>query len=247
MRTLLVVALGAAVAACGSPSAAVKPASSVQSADPTVERATPAPSIAWKDGAFATTGLPAIARGGEVIVLAYKDNDQSRGFPNLRIEVRDRHDATVWKVPVMLPTEYEQLSPDGTLTPELGKRIGHANAELQRLHGIHDFVPMHALEVLQPAEGDPHLATGDALDVDWDRDHAHVFRHNSDRDIVTRDGHGWVEPDHQPCPGCEVCKNPAFLANVFHAPAIDAVLLELGYKGTDTCVQPSDQFHVIAW
>jgi hypothetical protein len=244
MRALLV----AAVAACGSPSAAVKPASSVQSADPTVERTTPAPSIAWKDGAFVTTGLPAIARGGEVIVLAYKDNDQARGFPNLRIEVRDRHDATVWKVPVMLPTEYEHVSPDGTLTPELGKRIGHANAELQRLHGVHDFVAMRPLELLQPKDGgDAHLASGDGIDVDWDADHLHVFRHNADRAIVTRDGQSWLVPDHQPCEKCDVCKNPAFLAGVFHAPEVNAVLVEIGYKGTDTCWQPSDSFHVVAW
>ncbi|HEY3803247.1 MAG TPA: hypothetical protein VGL61_11600 [Kofleriaceae bacterium] len=238
----------AAIAACGSPSApAEKPASPAQNTELPAERTTPAPSIDWKNGAFVTTGLPAIARGGEVVVLAYQDHDQARGFPNLRIEVRDRHDATVWKVPVMLPTEYEQLSPDGTLTPALGLRIGHANAELQRLHGVHDFVPMHALELLTPQQGDPHLATGDAIDVDWDTDHVHVFRHNSDREIVTRDGRNWLEPDHQPCPACEVCKNPAFLANVFHAPEIDAVLIELGYKGTDTCWQPSDQLHVIAW
>jgi hypothetical protein len=244
MRALAIAMLAACSSSASSPPSTTPVA---QTAELPPDRETPAPSIDWKDGAFVTTGLPAIARHGEVLVLAYRDSDQARGFPNLRIEVRDRHDATVWKVPVMLPTEYEQLSPDGTITPALALRIGHANAELVRLHGIHDFVPMHALELLQPAEGDPHLATGDAIDVDWDADHLHVFRHNSDRAIMTRDGVAWLVADHQPCPKCDVCKNPAFLANVFHAPETDAVLVELGYKGTDTCLQPSDQFHVVAW
>jgi hypothetical protein len=246
---LVVVALLASCGGSGSASPPAAPGTPLeQTAALPPERLTPAPSIDWHDGNFVTHGLPAIARGGEVIVLAYRDNDQARGFPNLRIEVRDRHDATVWKVPVMLPTELEQVVPDGsTATPELERRIGHANAELTRLHGVHDFVPMHPLELLRPAEGDPHLATGDGIDVDWDLDHLHVFRRNSDREITSRSGVAWLEPDHEPCPSCGVCKNPAFLAGVFHAPAIDAVLVELGYKGTDTCWQPSDQFHVVAW
>lgn len=247
MRGAVVIAL---LAACGSsPSGpAASPAKPLEAAAQLPpERLTPAPSIDWKDGQFVTTGLPAVARRGEVLVLAYRDNDQARGFPNLRIEVRDKHDATVWTVPVLLPTEYERVAPDGTITPELERRIGHANAELQRLHGVHDFVAMHPLELLRPGDGDPHLATGDGIDVDWDIDHLHVFRRNSDREITSRSGVAWLEPDHQPCPKCEVCKNPAFLAGVFHAPAIDLVLVELGYKGTDTCWQPSDQFHVIAW
>jgi hypothetical protein len=247
MRTPLVALLLLASCGSGAPPPASSPSTPLSQAALPPERATPAPSIGWKDGAFTTTGLPAIARGGEVIALAIRDNDQARGFPNLRIEIRDRHDATVWKVPVLVPNEYEQVSPDGTLTPQLGLRIGHANAELARLHGVHDFVPMHALELLPPVDGDPHLATGDGIDVDWDTDHLHVFRHNADRDITSRDGRGWLEPDHAPCPKCDVCKNPAFLAAVFHAPEINAVLVEIGYKGTDTCWQPSDAFHVVAW
>jgi len=188
-----------------------------------------------------------VARAGEVVVLAYRDDDSARGFPNLRVEVRDKHDATVWTVPVMVPTEYEQLAPGGTATPELVRRIGHANAELQRLHGLHDFVAMHALELLAPADGDPHLATGDGIDVDWDADHLHVFRHNSDRAIVTREGVPWLVPDHASCESCDVCHNPAFLAAVYHAPSISEVLVEIGYKGTDACWQPSDQLHVVSW
>ncbi len=251
MRALVVALVVAVlVVACGNEPPAKSTAAT--SANSTVElppeRATPAPSIEWKDGAFVTTGLPAIARRGEVVALAYRDNDAARGFPNLRIELHDKHDAVVWKVPVMLPTEYESLSPDGKLSPELGLRIGHANAELQRLHGVHDFVAMHPLELLQPKDGGAaHLATGDGIDVDWDADHLHVFRHNADRAIVTRDGQSWLVADHQPCEKCDVCKNPAFLAGVFHAPEVNAVLVEIGYKGEDTCWQPSDSFHVVAW
>jgi hypothetical protein len=243
MRALIAAAV---LAGCGS-GGSTSPAQPAAVAELPAERANPPPSIDWKNGTFVTEGLPAIARGGEVVVLAYRDNDSARGFPNLRIELRDKHDATVWKVPVMLPTDYEHLAPGGTPTPDLARRIGHANAELARLHGVHDFVPMHPLEVLKAADGDPHLATGDGIDVDWDVDHLHVFRHNSDRQIVTREGSHWLEPDHQSCAACDVCHNAAFLAAVYHAPTITSVLVELGFKGTDACWQPSDQFHVVAW
>jgi hypothetical protein len=249
MRALAVALVFVGWAGCGdAPKPAATTSANSNAAELPPERATPAPSIGWSDSAFTTTGLPAIARRGEVVALAYRDNDAARGFPNLRIELRDKHDAVVWTVPVMLPTEFETLSPDGKVSPALGLRIGHANAELQRLHGVHDFVAMHPLELLQPKDGgDAHLATGDGIDIDWDADHLHVFRHNADRAIVTRDGQSWLVPDHQPCAKCDVCKNPAFLAGVFHAPEVNAVLVEIGYKGTDTCWQPSDSFHVVAW
>ena len=77
--------------------------------------------------------------------------------------------------------------------------------------------------------------------------HALQHRGQESAGIVTRDGQSWLVPDHQPCEKCDVCKNPAFLAGVFHAPDVNAVLVEIGYKGTDTCWQPSDSFHVVAW
>lgn len=248
LRGLLVLALTCtACAACGGPTHAHAPPPS-GAAELPPERATPPPSIEWRDGNFVTTGLPAIARGGEVVVIGYHDADSMRGFPNLRVEVLDRHDQVVWKVPIMVPTEYEQLAPDGAPSVELARRIGHANAELQRLHGVHDLVPMRALGVLPPGDGvAPHMASGDGIDVDWADDHLHVFRHNSERAVVTREGTGWLEPDHKPCAGCDVCHNPAFLDAVFHAPEIQAVLVWIGYKGSDTCIEPSARPHVVAW
>jgi hypothetical protein len=44
-----------------------------------------------------------------------------------------------------------------------------------------------------------------------------------------------------------MCSNPAFLSGAYHATEINALVVDIGYKGTDTCWEPSDQLHVIAW
>jgi hypothetical protein len=88
--------------------------------------------------------------------------------------------------------------------------------------------------------GDRHLAIGDGIDVDWDDDHLHVFSHNANHALVTLDGHAWLARS-------ETCVNPAFLANVFHVEAINAVVIDLSYHGTDSCPEPGDQQHMVVW
>src|SRR5690348_5431505 len=93
-----------ALAACGGAKAtapAAGPADPVPSNVAAPVRSTPAPAIAWQDGAFKTDRLPAVARAGEVAVIAVRDNDGGRGSPNLRIEVRDRTDRLVQTIPVI--------------------------------------------------------------------------------------------------------------------------------------------------
>jgi hypothetical protein len=245
MRWLAVLAL----AACGGSSPApAEPIAGRASEPGTVPRPTPAPVIVWKDGAFVTDALPAVARHGEVTVLALRDNDGGRGYPNLAIEVRDRSDHSIKKLTVMVSNEYETLAPDGTPNDALRQRIEAANAELARLHGVHDLVPMKPLDLQKPADGsDEHLAIGDGIDVDWNKDHLHVFPHNVDRALATVDGRGWLVPDHKPCSGCDPCSNPAHLAGVFHAPGVNVIVADIAYHGTDTCWEPADELHVVAW
>ena len=211
-------------------------------------RTTPAPVIDWGDNAFVTNTLPAVARAAEVTVLAIRDNDGGRGYPNLRIEMRDRNDKTLQKIVVMTSNEYETLAPGGKPGAALMQRITAANAELAKLHGVHDLIPMKPLDLQKPADGsDPHLAVGDNLDIDWSKDHLHVFPHNIDRAVATIDGHSWLAPSHTSCAGCDVCQNPAFLGAVYHAAGINIVVAELRYRGTDTCEEPGDAPHVVAW
>jgi hypothetical protein len=246
-RCAWVAALGVLAACGGHPAPASKrqPATALDSQ--VTVRSTPPPKLAWQDGAFVVTGLPAVGRGGEVAVVAVRDNDSGRGFKNLRIEARDRTDKVVQTVPVMTVDEYQQLVPDGkTASAELAHRLEVANHELAKLHGLHDLVAMHALE-LQPTTDLPHLAMGDELDVDFSVDHVHVFHHNDMRPFITTSAIAWLAGPGKTCAGCPPCANPALLVNAYHATLITVLVLDIGYRGTDTCWEPPDQWHVIAW
>ena len=211
-------------------------------------RTTPAPTVAWADGKPTVTGLPAVAAAGEVVVVPISGGDAGRGYPNLRIEVHDRSDRTVQAIDVLTSNDFEKLAPGGDATPALQKRIADANAELARLHAVHDLAPMHALEIQPAADGGAqHLAMGDGLDVDWDTDHLHVLHHNTDHPVTVLDGKPWLVKDHKPCPTCPPCENPAFLDGVYHATGINVLVVQIGYRGTDTCWEPADQMHIVTW
>jgi hypothetical protein len=178
---------------------------------------------------------------GEVAVVAMVD-----GTSSLRIDVRDRTDKLIQSVSVMTIAEAKTLVHDGVPAAALQDRIAAANRELAALHGLHDLVAMHPLE-LQATDGDRHLAIGDGLDIDWDHDHLHVFHHNATQAIVTLDGTRWLVREHKACPDCAPCNHPAFLAGVYHAPDINSVVVDIGYHGTDACLEPGDQQHVVVW
>lgn len=234
MRAIVI----AMVAACsGSPGPVSGPSNEAP------HRVTAAPQIAWSNNVFATETLPAVARAGELVVVAVTERDGERGYPNLRLEVRDRGDHPIQTIQVLNSNEYEQLAPGGSPGKTLIDRIAAANTELVRLHDLHDLVVMKKLEI-QPASDNTlaHLAMGDGLDVDWGGDHLHIFRHNSDRAVAIREAKGWQAPPHN------ACDYPAFLANAYHAPEITVVVVELGYhSASDMCGVPSDQLHVVTW
>src|SRR5438105_12492445 len=215
MRKLLVILL----AACGGTTAppAEKPQQSAATVDtlPPTEHAQPAPSIGFAgvqatDGRWKLERLPAVANGGELAVVPMISGDGGRGYPNLKLDVRDRSDKLVQTIEVLRADEWEKLGgKDGTGGPELQHRIEAANRELAKLHGVHDLVAMHALDVQVPDGGDKraaHLAIGDGFDVDFNGDHLHVFRHNASRSFITLDARSWLVPPQQHGPG-ETCTN----------------------------------------
>lgn len=171
--------------------------------------------------AYTTERLPAMARGLELFVMPVREYDM-RGVANLRLEVRDRADKLVETIAIATPQQ--------------------ANDELQKLHDIHDLVPMRALDIQTPADGSlPHLAIGDGIDVDFSTDHVHVFRHNSDRAVAIRPSTAWLVKS------TDRCVYPAFLRAVYHAEGVPAVVVQIAYRGEDSCGVPSDSFHVVAW
>ncbi|HTR49695.1 MAG TPA: hypothetical protein VMJ10_03245 [Kofleriaceae bacterium] len=210
-------------------------------------RDTPAPAVAWgTDHRFAWSSLPAVAKGAEVVAVPIVDSDGGRGNPNLRVELRDRSDKVVQTIAVATSDEMDKLAPGGTPSPQLVERLAAANRTLALLHGVHDFVAMHPLEVQPPTEGgDKHLAIGDGFDVDWNQNHLHVFRHNALRDFLTLDGTPWLAKPRTAAG--EPCENPAYLAGAFHAAEINVIVVELAYKGSDTCWEPGNQLHVVTW
>ncbi|MDB4957587.1 MAG: hypothetical protein JWO36_5156 [Myxococcales bacterium] len=204
--------------------------------------------VSWQGSKFVLAGLPAVAHAGEIAVVAVEDSDGGRGFPNLRLEVRDRTDNVIQKMPVMISNEYETLAPDGKPGPTLTKRIADVNRELATLHGVHDLQPMHTLELQATTDAaDKHLAIGDSLDVDWSGDHLHVFPHNTDKPVATVSIGPWLVHDIKRAPATLACSNPAYLSNAYHATDISLLVVEVGYHGTDTCWEPGKQLHVVTW
>lgn len=244
MRIVVVLALAACGGAAPPPAKTPTPANQ---AEPRV-RDTPPPWIVWggNDGHWSLVDLPAVARAGELVVVPIIESDGGRGYPNLRVEVRDRSDKTVQTIRVLTSDEFEKLAPGGQPGPELQQRIGDANRQLASLHGVHDLVPMHALEVQPPAAGgEKHFAIGDGFDVDWNGDHLHVFTHDADRSFLTLDCTPWLPKPRTA--GGEPCSNPASLAGVYHARDINVLVVELAFKGTDVCWEPGNALHVVAW
>lgn len=149
-------------------------------------------------------------------------------------------------IEVLNSNEYETLAPAGIPTAALASRIASANAELERLHAAHGLVAMKPLEVEAPRDGgEPHVARGDGLVVDWRGDRLDVMA--ADRKLASVDGRSWLAPSHPSCAACAPCENPAFLGAIYHAPGVDVVVAQIRYHGTDACWEPSDKFHVVAW
>lgn len=241
MRALVAVAL----AACGSSTRSPEPALAGRTtrSAPT----TPAPRISYRDAQFDAPSLPAIASTGAVAVVAMIDNDGGRGYPNLRIDVRDRRDRVVEPIVVMTANEFETLVPDGSrATAELDRRITAANRRLAELHAEHDLVAMPALQLEPDPFGPSRPARGDGLVVTFEADH--VLRVRADQRVVaTANGASWLAPSGKRCAQCEPCENPPYLAAVYKAAAINAIVVRIAYQGTDMCWEPGDQLHLIAW
>ena len=249
MRTLAALVVVIAGAACGGQTPTpITPAGGTQPVL-AAPRSTPPPVIAFADGGFALQGLPAIAAAGEVVVVAIQD--PSPGAANLRVEIRGADDHVVKSVVVVTRAEVPTLVTNRAASPALAARIAALNAELVTLHGVHDLRVMRPLAV-EPGHGgeDQHWATGDNLDVEWREHHLRVFRHNSTQALLEHDGASWAAP---PTPAC-VGRNEAFLGAAYHAEpgtvqaaAGNTVVVDIAYRGDDTCEAPGPRPHVLSW
>lgn len=238
-----------ALAGCSSPPSRPSTSDDLSSHVPRSPPATAAPQIEWAEHGFKTTLLPAVAHAGEVVVLPIIQGDGGRGYANLAIEMRTPDDKVIQTIPVMTSDEYEKLVPDGaTPSPELVKRIAEANHELTKLHGIHVLEPLTPIAMGDPQDvDDPHLASDGRLEVEWRGNHLRVTPHTRTVPVVDRDGTAWLARDHEPCANCGVCHNEAFLFAVYRSESAKLVVVEIGYRGTDSCWEPGHQLHVVTW
>jgi len=239
MRAALIVAL----AACGSPA---PPATARVGHIDVAPRTTPAPTVEWSSDKLATTGLPAAASHGEIAVIPMSDLDGGRGNPNLHIEVRDRSDQLIQTIAVMTPDEYESFVVDGKPTAKLDERIAAANRELATLHGVHDLVALHALELGGAGDADSGaIASGDGLDVEFRGNRIRLFHRPQQRPFDVRSAQPWLIPETKD--RGQICDYPASLAGVFHSSDIRLIVVEIQYMSSDTCRDPSPSFHVVAY
>lgn len=247
MRALAApVLMAIALAACGS-SPPAEPVIAGHHA-PAAAPSGPAPSIAFGERGFETPGLPAIARDGDLVVLPIVEGDGGRGYPNLRLELRDRHDRTTGTLEILIANDYEHLVPDGQHAgPELERRLADANHRLAQLHTEHDLVPMQPLAFTPEPFGPPKPIEDGGLVIAFGADHQLRVRDARGPVRASVDGTGWLAPSGPRCAQCPPCENPAYLAGAYRAPGIDAVVVRIAYTGTDTCWEPGDQLHVIAW
>lgn len=205
-----------------------------------IARTTPPPTVGWNadERSFVLNGLPANARAGEVTVAVWVDFDAPSHEPVLNIQVRDRDDKTIESTSFHGIGEFSDAKPE-----DLARKLADANKRLETLHGVHDLQAMHKLELDEERD----FATGDNLDVEFRTSHVRVFRHNDTRKpLADRDGTSWIVGKTTPYPDV-VCNNDVFLRAVFHAPGTNSVMVDVGYKGTDSCSVPPDQVHVITW
>jgi len=206
----------------------------------------PAPTVGFSNANFDTTGLPAIARSRDLVVLAISDNDSARGNPNLRLELRDRRDKLVETIAVMSASEFETLVPDAFRPgPLLESRIRTANKKLATLHADYDLIVMQEYGVANTIGRDTPIE-GDGLSVTFFDDNVLRVR-RGDQTLITADGSAWLAPKGQRCAQCPVCENPPYLTGMYKAATIDAVVVRIAYQGNDTCWEPPDQLHVVTW
>jgi hypothetical protein len=202
-------------------------------------------------GAWTFTGLPAVARGGEVTLVPVEEDAMSTAERNpvLDLEVRTRGDHTTQTIKVTGVGGF--VNPDEVPAREKlrEQQVVEANKQLVAIHGDHDLVPMHELALQDQPETDQepyrHVALGDGLAVDWRGYHLFVFQHDlKGRLLADVAGSSWAAP---PQPPPMSCGNPDYVQAIYHAPGINTVVVKIGYKGNDSCWEPAPTFHVVSW
>ena len=218
----------------------------------------PAPTIAWSGGAptdygeFKTTGMPAVADDGSRALIAWRQDDGGRGYPNLRLQVVDRADQVVDARVVLDADQVEAMAEASTV------EVAAHNQYLADSNGALRWRPLAAAPVEADAAGGVEAdayggsawvsALGDVT-VRFDIT-AHLVIAQGGKVVVDQVMTAWLAKDHLMYEGAgadEVCSNPIYLDTVHADGGRRLAVIGVEYHGNDSCWEPTGQFHVVAW
>jgi hypothetical protein len=247
MRTAATLAL-LCLAACGSSS---KPDTVGNATGGGGGPAGPPPTLTWSGGApvdggsFATAGLPAVADDGSRVVVAWQKGDGGRGYPNLTLRVIGRDDRELDTRVVLDANLIDDMYPEVDVTLD--------NEYLATTHQQWRWRPLAAAEVAEEASDEMfstrQSATVGDLSVRFD-DGAHLVIEHGGKVVVDAVKQGWLAADrpmYDGAPPEDTCSNPIFLEGVHADAGRRLAVILVGYRGTDTCWEPSSEHHVVSW
>jgi hypothetical protein len=171
---------------------------------------------------------PMATRDGKHALIPVSDDDGARALPNLTLELRDRSDKVVDRV-VVLALEEELDDKQRALRAAAAERL----------------LAKHELEPLMPNGMDAdHFSAGTS--IAWQRGRFSISYANEvlvERAVPVR----WRGTTYYDKREGITCKNPDFLNNAWFNVNARIAVVEVAYRGNDTCWAPSRQRHVVAW
>jgi hypothetical protein len=240
----------AAVAAAGAASCYRSSPAPVDGRAAPTAPAGPAPRLtieATASPTFDTSGLPAVSADGAAVLFGIQNHDGGRGNPNYRFELRSRGDAKIAAHTVLTVDEADSMYGADGVSAELEQRVAAANRWLAEQHAARRFVPLTKLEAL-PGEqiASSFRATGGGVTVEWRQNRLTIAQ--GGKPILERaTPTSWLAKPRTVSGGDLTCENPAFLDGAAVSLEHKLALIVVGYGGTDTCWEPEDQHHVVAW
>jgi len=196
---------------------------------------------------FEASRLPAVSADGAAVLLGIQDHDGGRGNPNYRFELRDRNDAKLAEHTVLTANEADSMYDAAGPSVELAQRVDAANRWLTEQHAARRFVPLTKLEVLPGEEiASSFRATGGGVTVEW-RQNRLTIAQGGKLVLERATPQAWLAKPRTVPGGDLTCENPAFLDGAAVSLEHKLALIVVGYGGTDTCWEPEDQHHVVAW
>jgi hypothetical protein len=214
---------------------------------PPATPAGPPPAIAWAEHNFQTTRLPAVSADGAAVLLGLEDNDGGRGNANFRFELRDRGDAKLATQSVLTVEEYDQIQDGSGGLRGMDARIDAANRWLAAQNTERRFAPLTELPVeTGDAIASPFRATGQGVTIEW-KDNRVTIAEGGKQLVARETPPTWYAPRRPRGSGGDVCENPAFLNNAWVSLPHKLAVLTIAYSGNDTCWEPSNAPHVVAW